>query len=210
MSDAPATTAISTVRGTGTRSPIYRLNTRQFKEMIDAGIFRETDHVELIGGLLFKNTDKMTKNDPRDSVVGQLAERLRRLLPSGFIVREEKSLELGPDSRLEPDLAVVRGAWADFRNRTPGAAEVALLIEVSDTTYAEDHGKKLRRYASAGILAYWIVRVRQQQIEIYTDPTGQGKPPGYQTRAVYTADQEVPVLIEGRELGRIPVKELLS
>ena len=48
----------------------YRLTVRQFEKMIDAGIFRDEDHVELLGGLL---VDKMVKHPPHNVAVGNLA-----------------------------------------------------------------------------------------------------------------------------------------
>ena len=47
----------------------YRLTVRQYLKMIDAGIFRDEDHVELLGGLL---VDKMTKKDPHNFAIDML------------------------------------------------------------------------------------------------------------------------------------------
>ncbi len=46
----------------------YRISVRQFVKMIDANIFPEGDHVELLGGVLVA----MTKNDAHDFIVNQL------------------------------------------------------------------------------------------------------------------------------------------
>src|ERR1700743_1546097 len=83
----------------------YRLTVRQFEKMIDAGIFRDLDHVELLGGIL---VDKMKKNEPHNFGVGSLADLLRPIVEPDWILREEKPIFLGQFSRPEPDLAVVR------------------------------------------------------------------------------------------------------
>ena len=93
-----AQTAIPTAPPPGARPATasglvpYRLTVRQFLKMIDAGIFRDTDHVELLGGLL---VDKMVKHDPHDFAIDMLGTNLDHLLPPDWIAREEKSVVLG-------------------------------------------------------------------------------------------------------------------
>src|SRR5258708_16857197 len=87
----------------------YRLTVGQFETMIAAGVFPDRARVELLGGVL---VERMTKNNPHNFAVGELADALRRLLPPGFFVAEEKSVTLGRRSRPEPDAGVVRGRRA--------------------------------------------------------------------------------------------------
>ena len=171
--------------------------------MIDAGVFPHDAHVELLGGVLVQ---MMTKGDPHDSTLDAIAEELRQLIPDGWILREDKSLQLGPRSRPEPDVAVVPGPRAQSRGRTPQAGESALVVEVAESSYFYDRGEKWRAYAAARILIYWIVNLEKNQIEVYTDPNGRGKGGSYRQVAVYGADAEVPVFINGAEVGRIFVK----
>jgi Uma2 family endonuclease len=185
----------------------YRLTVRQFLAMIDAGIFPHDAHVELLGGILVQ---MMTKGDPHDYTLGSLAEELRRMIPGGWIVREDKSLQLGPRSRPEPDIAVVRGPLRQYSKRTPHAKETALVVEVAESSYTYDRGEKWRAYASARIPIYWIVNLEKNQIELYTDPTGRGKKSSYRSTATFSIDDEVPVVIDGLEVGRVCVKDILS
>ena len=60
----------------------------------------------------------------------------------------------------------------------PDPADVALLVEVSDSTLALDRGKKLSAYAADGIPVYWIVNLVDRQVEVYSRP---GKA-GYRSR----------------------------
>jgi len=184
----------------------YRLTVRQFEKMIDAGVFRDEDHVELLGGLL---VDKMVKKDPHNFAVGELAERFRDALKPAWVVLEEKSVVLGRFWRPEPDVAVARGPRARYRSNAPGRDDLGLLVEVADTSYAKDRGKKWRKYAAAKIATYWIVNLPQRQIEVYTASFGRGKSAGYRDVTIYGEDDEVPLIIEGRELGRIKVRDVL-
>jgi Uma2 family endonuclease len=185
----------------------YRISVRQFEKMIDAGVFREIDHVELLEGIL---VDKMTKHDPHNFTVGELADACRAIVGPAWVVREEKSVVLGRFSRSEPDIAIARGLRERYRSVSPNAADLASLIEVADTSYAKDRGKKWRKYAEFKIPVYWIVNLPSRQIEVHTEPSGRGRSALYQVSKVYSADDEIPVVLAGRELGRLKVRDLLS
>src|ERR1700679_1084197 len=141
MMSTPTQTAIPSAPPSGTPPTAasglvpYRLTVRQFEKMIDAGVFRDEDHVELLGGLL---VDKMVKKDPHNFSVGELAELFRDFLKPNWVVREEKSMVLGLFWRPEPDLAIARGPRERYRSKGPRRADVRMLVEVADTSYAKD------------------------------------------------------------------------
>src|SRR5262245_21921727 len=110
-------------KSTGSGLRIYRLTARQFETMIDAGVFPEGAHVELLGGLLVE----MVKDEPHNYAVGQVADLLRPLVPTGRHVREEKPARLGRFWRPEPDVGVVRGRRAEYRARPPALRDCALV-----------------------------------------------------------------------------------
>ena len=184
----------------------YRLTVRQFLAMIDAGIFPNDAHVELLGGVLVQ---MMTKGDPHDFSLGMIGDELRRLTPDGWFLREDKSLQLGPRSRPEPDIAIVRGPRRLYNRRTPHARDTALVVEVSESSYAYDRGQKWRLYAAARIACYWIVNLDLSQVEIYTDPIGRGKNARYRATAIFGVGGTIPVIINGHEVGRFAVKDIL-
>ncbi len=184
----------------------YRLSVRQFKAMIDADIFPRGAQVELLGGMLVQ---MMTIGDPHDNTLDALAEQLRPLAPAGWLVREDKSLQIGPRSRLQPDIAIVRGPRAQYYKRTPHARETALVVEVSQTSHAYDRGEKWRAYAAARVPTYWIVHLAKGQVEVYRDPAGSGKSAAYKSTEVFGVDATVPVVIDGNEVGRVAVRDFL-
>ena len=69
--------------------------------------------------------------------------------------------------------------------------------------------EKKRLYARVRIPVYWIVNLVNRQIEVYSDPTGPSKKPDYRRHEDYGADAEVPVVLDGKEVGRVKVKEIL-
>jgi Uma2 family endonuclease len=185
----------------------YRVSVRQFTKMIGAGVFGEHDHVELLEGLL---VDKMVKHPPHNFTVAEIADKFRGGIGPDSVVHEEKSVVLGRFSRPEPDVSITRGPRERYRSDSPSAADLAMLIEVADTSYAKDRGSKWRMYARSRIPVYWIVNLPLRQIEVYSQPAGRGKAAAYQVMAAYAADDEVPMILGGRELGRLKVSDVLS
>ena len=91
----------------------------------------------------------------------------------------------------------------------PVPADVPLLVEVSNTTYAKDSGPKLRCYASFRIPVYWIVDLSRRIVEVRTEPFGRGKQAGYALCHTYREGDAIPVELDGQELGRVAVSDLL-
>jgi hypothetical protein len=82
-------------------------------------------------------------------------------------------------------------------------------VEVADSSLRRDRDLKKRIYARAAIPSYWIVNLADRRIEVYTAPSGPGASPDYAERADYAAEDAVPVVIEGREVGRVAVGMVL-
>jgi Uma2 family endonuclease len=79
-----------------------------------------------------------------------------------------------------------------------------MVVEVSESSVAEDR-KLARVYGPAGIPVYWIVNLQARQVELYTlNRRGSyGKP------RIFRSGQSVPVVIEGAEVGRIAVDDIM-
>jgi Uma2 family endonuclease len=183
--------------------PIWRLTVEQYHEMIRAGIITDDDPVELLEGWLVL---KMGRNPPHRACVAIIREALANRLPSGWSIFTQDPITTAT-SEPEPDISIVRGGPRDYIDRHPGPQDTAIVGEVADTSLRRDRGIKKRAYARAGIPIYWIINLQDRQVEIYTGPTAE--PPDYRDRQDYRETDEVPVLIEGKEVGRIPVRELL-
>jgi Uma2 family endonuclease len=184
---------------------LFRLSVAQYHEMIRAGIFQDGDPVELVDGYLVL---KMTKNPAHCLTVGLTADALNLLVPAGWHVRVQDPVTT-EISEPEPDVALVKGQRRDFSGRHPGPGEIVVAIEVADTTLAWDRGRKKSAYARAGIAVYWIVNILESQVEVFTQPTGETDLPTYREERTYKSGMEVPVVIEGREIGLVPVRDLL-
>src|SRR5262245_6797547 len=165
--------------------PIQPFTVDQYHQMIAARVFHEDDRVELLEGWV---TPKMPRNPAHDSTVDLVSEVLRALAPSGWRVRSQSAITTA-DSEPEPDAAVVAGAAMRYAQHHPGPADIALLVEVADSSVSHDRVEKGRVYSRAGIVSYWIVNLPDRQVEVYTDPTGPDPSPRYRKRPDYRAGQ---------------------
>ena len=143
---------------------LRRWTRREYERLVDLGAF-DREPVELLGGQLIVA-------EPQGSyhvtAVGMLGSRLATVLPPGWIARVQAPLALDEESAPEPDLAVVPGTWADYRDAHPASA--ALLVEVADSSLAFDRDQKGSLYARARVADYWIVNLVDRVLEIYRDP----------------------------------------
>jgi Uma2 family endonuclease len=183
-------------------SPLYRLTVEQYEAMAEAGLFGERSRVHLINGCL---VEKMTQN-PRHAIADDLCgEALRLALPPGWYVRPGKPVRIpGLASMPEPDRSVARGSIRDYGGRHPGPADLALVVEVSETSLDEDR-KMAEIYGKAGIPVYWIVNLVDGQVEVYSDPGLSG----YRSHEVLAPGHALRVMIDGVEVGEIPVADIL-
>ena len=71
-------------------------------------------------------------------------------MPQGWYVDAQEPITTS-DSEPEPDVVIVRGDTRQYLNRHPGAQDLALVVEVADTSLQRDRTSKKRLYARVGI-----------------------------------------------------------
>jgi Uma2 family endonuclease len=183
--------------------PLHRITVDEYERIIELGALEDPGRVELIDGYM---VDKMGKNAEHGYATKQTVKALDSRLPVGWTSRKEEPVRIPAFDEPEPDIAIVRGSDADYRHRIPEPADVALLVEVSETTLDQDRGKKRTAYARAKIPVYWIINLVARQIEVYTRPVKAGS---YRSRNIYKPGQQVPVVIAGQQLRPIAVDDIL-
>jgi Uma2 family endonuclease len=183
-----------------------RFTVDEYHRMIEDGYFAADEHFELLDGWI---VEKVARNPPHDSVLNRARRRIERALPAGWMVRVQSAITTAT-SEPEPDIAVVRGDDKDYEQRHPGPADAALVVEVSNTTIADDRSTKLRAYAAAGVELYWILNVDQRTVEVYERPTGPAAAPAYRSSQVLSQGQSVTFTAGGVLVGPIPVADLLG
>ena len=181
--------------------PLARLTIEQFEAMVGSGVFTKRDRFVLINGLL---VSKVTKNPPHVLVARNVRDELNRVVPGGWDVRTEAPVRLPPRSEPEPDVSVARGSKNDYATRHPGPADLAMVVEIAESSVSEDRSLA-KIYGPAGIPVYWIVNLKDRQSEVYTlkQKGGYGKP------RIFKPGQSVPVEIDGVVVGEVAVSAIL-
>ena len=180
--------------------PVWPLPVDRYHAMIDAGILGPDDHLELLEGVLI---EKMSKNPPHEFSLGELQEVLTRLA-AGWLVRNQGPITLA-SSEPEPDLVIARGTRRDYVGRHPSAADVALVVEIADSSVDRDRILKKRIYATAGIPFYWLLNLANRRLEVYSGP----KDGDYSLCNLYRSGDSAPVILDGQEVGSVAVEAML-
>ena len=180
----------------------YRFSVDQYLQMVKNGVLGPDDHVELLEGWV---VNKMSRNPPHDSAINRLNRRLLRVLPDEWVLRVQCALPLAR-SVPEPDFPIVRGPEERYDTRHPRPSDVAINIEVADSSRLKDRRQKGLWYAEAKIPEFWLVNLVEGIVEVYTHPKG-GKSPAYRDRRNFAAGEKVPLILSGREIALLAVTE---
>jgi Uma2 family endonuclease len=139
----------------------------EYELMLEAGVFQEDDHIELIGGEI---VDMPPIGPGHGFGVSNLVMLLAPRVGTSAILWVQSPVRISPNARPEPDVALLMPRPDLSPTSPPIAADVLLVIEVSDSSVDYDRKVKKGLYAEAGIAEYWIVNLQDQIIEVYSDP----------------------------------------
>lgn len=184
--------------------PVRRFSVDEFHRLISADVLGEDDAVELLEGWI---VPKMPHLPRHDATVDLARESLSARLPAGWRVRVQSAITTS-DSEPEPDLAVVRGPASRYARSHPGRGDIALVIEVADSSLSRDREFKGRLYARARIPFYWIINLVDSLIEVYAEPAGRGNSTAYREHVDFAFTQSIPLSIADHKLDPVPAAEL--
>ena len=157
--------------------PAKRWTRAEYDQLVAGGAFPPGARVQLLDGEI----REMTPQSPDHALaVRAVEEALRRVFTHGYDIRVHMPLGVGDDSEPEPDVAVVRGHFRDFRTH-PLTAE--LVVDIADQSLEFTMSRTVARYASAGIPEYWVVNLVERRVDVFRDPQRTpGAEPAYQAR----------------------------
>jgi Uma2 family endonuclease len=166
----------------------------ELKALERSGLLAD-QHLELIAGELL---NKMGKNRPHVNATSKLRLWMERVFGAEFVACEAP-IEVDPGdqplSEPEPDLIALKQSSDPFSLTTPPASDLALVVEVSDTSLTIDLTIKAPLYARAGVLDYWVVDVNGKRLIVHRQPE-EGR---YKSVAAYSVDEQVAPLAAPRE-----------
>jgi Uma2 family endonuclease len=137
-----------------------------------SGILQEDERLELIRGEIVEIKNPI--NAAHASMVSRLISVLYGALGNRVVLRVQNPLQLDKETLPQPDIAVLKPRDDFYSKQHPDPQAVLLLIEVSEMTRQYDRRAKVKLYAAANIIEYWIIDLSKRQIEVYREPQRDG------------------------------------
>lgn len=163
----------------------HAITTAEYLRMGEAGVFAPDARLELVEGEII---EMAPIGSPHAGTVAILTRLLGRTVGDLALVWVQNPLLLiGERSMLQPDLALLKPRADSYTRSHPGAADVFLVVEVSDTTLRFDLSTKIPLYARAGIGEAWVVDLEARAVRVFREPD----PSGYRTSFAVSGDNKV-------------------
>ena len=183
------------------RSPSRKLWTRKECEILEQHGLLTRRYELIFGEIIF-----MAQNLPHKVVVMLITAWMMRVFGEAYIQAQMSTGVALGDAEInapEPDVAALNVPLANLPGNDPMPADVALLVEVSDSTLRFDLRVKALLYARAGIVEYWVADVKGRRFIVHRNPT----PTGYADITEHAADAEIAPL--AKPDVRVRVADLL-
>ena len=90
-------------------------------------------------------------------------------------------------------------------DRHPGPTDIALVVEIANNSLTRDRNWKRSIYARAGIPTFWLINLVNRSLEVYSEPADGD----YATTRILKANESAPLVLDGRDVASIPVRDLL-
>lgn len=208
-------TAVNSEIADNSPTPLHRFSIREFAAMQELGILTEGEPSELLDGLIVwkdrssGDAEAMTVNRAHVKTIALFTAAMQKILVDHTLdahVQVQSPVTLSDCSCPEPDLAIVRGQMDQY-DEHPRAADLWLVIEVAHSSLALDRREKQQLYAAAGIAEYWIVNLRDGQVECHRLPDPVTRQ--YQSRTILTETESIE-FVHGSVAVTLPVASLLA
>ncbi len=144
---------------------IRRWTRVEYERLIELGIFRAGERLELLDGQLVVREPQGSRHA---GTIRRVLAALRRALGEAWQVDSQLPIALDDDSEPEPDISVVAHDPGAYLDAHPSRA--VLIVEIAESSYRIDHEHKASLYARAGIVDYWLIDVVHGVVEVHRDP----------------------------------------
>ena len=148
----------------------HRISVEAFHRMGETGVLAPDARVELIDGEIF---DRAPIGTHHASIVNRLTRMFVMAAGERAIVQVQGPVRMGEHSEPEPDLTLLRPRADYYREIAPGAADVLLIVEVSDSTQRYDRRVKVPLYARHGVPEVWVIDLENRLVHFHRRPSGE-------------------------------------
>jgi Uma2 family endonuclease len=153
----------------------------------------------------------MAKKLPHSGASSKVIMALVRALLGGWCIWPENPILVDAFTAPLPDATVVRGTADVYTRRksVPKADEIGLVVELADTSLQKNLTESLQTYARAGLPVYWVVNLVAHRVEVFSQPVIEGDSSRYASSDQYEPGKDVALILDGREVARIPAHDLV-
>ena len=159
-----------------------RFTVDEYFKLAEAGILAPDERVELLAGEIIEMAPIGSKHAYS---VTRFAEEFFTQLGKRITVRVQNPVRLAAGNEPEPDIAIVYRKDDGYASEHPRPEDIALLIEVADSTVGFDRRHKMPLYAIHGIPEVWLGDINARSIEVHDEPMAGG----YARIRVYGPDE---------------------
>jgi Uma2 family endonuclease len=177
----------------------------EYERLIDLGVFRPDERLELIGGEL---TVREPQGGPHSLAMELVGDALRSAFGPGWRVRAQLPVALDDESEPEPDCSVVAGMAREAIEPIP--SRPVLIVEIAVTSLHFDRHVKGSLYARAQVQEYWIVNLVGRVLEVYRQPSVAAQAPyGWRFGDVQTLARDASIVPLALPSAHIAVADLI-
>ena len=146
-----------------------RFTVDDFYKMAEVGILVDNIRSELIDGEIIEMSPMGVAHC---AAVNRASQYFILLFKEKVQVSVQLPVRLSEFNEPEPDLAFLKPRQDFYKTRHPGAADVFMILEISDSSHNYDRNVKLPMYASSRIPEVWIEAVAENVVHVFRDPVG--------------------------------------
>jgi len=172
----------------------------EFELMVQAGVLKEDDRLELIEGELITMSPIGSGHASRIRLITRL---MYAQVGDKAIIAVQDPVRLAR-SEPQPDLALLRPRPDGYKRSHPQAADILLIIEIADTSANYDRTVKVPLYGRSGVPEVWLIDLFESVVEVYRTPASVG----YRAKQTYAAGDSLTP--EGLPTVTLSVADLLG
>ncbi|MEQ1603782.1 MAG: Uma2 family endonuclease [Pyrinomonadaceae bacterium] len=145
----------------------YPISVEIYHLMAERGSFAPDERVELIDGEIIEMSPIGSRHV---RCVNFLSDFLNRHVQDRFTVSVQNPIIASDDSEPQPDIALLIRRNDFYIDELPRGKDVALVMEVSDSSSTFDRSRKIPKYAAARIPEAWLIDIESGHVEVHSMP----------------------------------------